>query len=252
LEEARRHECELLEKQTQLVQAAKLASIGELATGVAHELNNPLNNIGLFIGNAVDKIENGLQEPLKSELTGDLRGATEQIRRAAKIIDHLRMFGRTSKGTYEPVSVANVLNRTLTFLGERIRLSGIGVSTIVPIPAPLVHGSQIQLEQVCVNLVTNAIDAMKLTPVKKLTVTCGVVGNHVEIVFHDTGTGIAPGVLPRVFDPFFTTKEVGSGTGVGLSIAYGIVKEHHGDISVESEDGQGSRFVMCLPVHGER
>ena len=247
LEEARRHECELLEKQAQLVQAAKLASIGELATGVAHELNNPLNNIALFVGNAVDKIAHDLQGPLKDALTADLRGAGDQIQRAAKIIDHLRMFGRTSRGTYEPVSVGDILNRTLTFLGERIRLGGIRVSTIVPMPAPLVHGSQIQLEQVCVNLVTNAIDAMTVTPVKKLTITCRVIGNRVEIVFHDTGTGIAPNVLPRVFDPFFTTKEVGTGTGVGLSIAYGIVKEHHGDLSVESEEGQGSRFIVWLP-----
>jgi signal transduction histidine kinase len=249
LEEARRHECELLEKQAQLVQAAKLASLGELATGVAHELNNPLNNIGLFVGNALDKIDSDLQGPMKNQLTVDLRGATEQIQRAATIIDQLRMFGRTPKETYEPVSLGEVVTRTLTFLKEPIRLGGVTVSTIAPTPAPLVHGCQIQLEQVCVNLVRNAIDAMKHTPVKTLTVTYEVVGNQANIVFQDTGSGIAPDVLPRVFDPFFTTKEVGTGTGVGLSIAYGIVREHHGDLSVESEAGQGSRFVVSLPLN---
>jgi signal transduction histidine kinase len=249
LDEARRHECELLEKQAQLVQAAKLASIGELTTGVAHELNNPLNNIGLFVGNALDKIDKDLQGPMKNQLTADLRGATEQIQRAATIIDQLRMFGRASKETYEPVSVGEVVTRTLTFLKEPIRLGGVTVSTIVPTPAPLVHGCQIQLEQVCVNLLKNAIDAMKHTPVKRLTVTCEVVRNRANIVIQDTGSGIAPDVLPRVFDPFFTTKEVGTGTGVGLSIAYGIVREHHGDLTVESEAGQGSRFVVSLPLN---
>jgi C4-dicarboxylate-specific signal transduction histidine kinase len=159
------------------------------------------------------------------------------------------MFGRTPKETYEPVSLGEVVTRTLTFLKEPIRLGGVTVSTIAPTPALLVHGCQIQLEQVCVNLVRNAIDAMKHTPVKTLTVTYEVVGNQANIVFQDTGSGIAPDVLPRVFDPFFTTKEVGTGTGVGLSIAYGIVREHHGDLSVESEAGQGSRFVVSLPLN---
>lgn len=249
LEEARRHDRELLEKQAQLVQAAKLASIGELATGVAHELNNPLNNIGLFVGNALDKIDNDLQGPMKNQLTADLRGATEQIRRAATIIDQLRMFGRTPEETYEPVSVGEVVTRTLAFLKEPIRIGGVTVSTIVPTPAPMVNGCHIQLEQVCVNLVRNAIDAMKHTPVKTLTVTCEVARNRVNLAFQDTGSGIAPDVLPRVFDPFFTTKEVGTGTGVGLSIAYGIVKEHHGDLFVESEAGLGSRFIVSLPLN---
>lgn len=248
LEEARHRERELLEKQAQLIQAAKLASIGELTTGVAHELNNPLNNIALFVGNALDKINDELQKPLKHALKADLRGAADQVRRAAKIIDHLRVFGRVPKGTYEPFSVQEILHRATDFLREQIRLGGITVSTFIPTPAPVIHGCQIQIEQVFVNLMANAIDAMKTTPVKTLTVTCGVVGNRVEIVFQDTGTGIPPDALPRVFDPFFTTKEVGAGTGLGLSIAYGIVKEHHGNLSVESEEGQGSRFIVRLPL----
>jgi two-component system, NtrC family, sensor kinase len=114
-----------------------------------------------------------------------------------------------------------------------------------------VQGARIQLEQVLVNMLTNAIDAMQAAPTKRLTLSTTSGNSHVEVRVEDTGTGIPPDLLPRIFDPFFTTKGVGAGTGLGLSIAYGIIKEHHGDITVQSVVGQGTQFLIRFPLWNE-
>ena len=248
LEEARRHEQELREKQTQLVQAAKLASIGELATGLAHELNNPLNNIALFVGNAVDLIK---EHSTRSEdrLLANLHAAAEQVRRAGSIINHLRIFGRKGSELYQPVPVHPIIESALAFIAERLRMSGIEVECRLSSADPIVQGCSVQLEQVFVNLLANALDAMKDLRTKVIYVATDVENDSVCIRIKDTGTGIPADILSRIFDPFFTTKEVGLGTGLGLSISYGILKEHHGDITVQSVVGHGTEFVIHLPLH---
>jgi C4-dicarboxylate-specific signal transduction histidine kinase len=250
LEETQGHERELREKQAQLVQSAKMASIGELTTGVAHELNNPLNNIVLFIGNARELIERNLTGPLKWRLVANLLSATEQIERATTIVKHLRIFGR-SRDIVQAVEINKVITSTLSFLSEKIRLADIQVTCALEPGNPLVQGARNQLEQVLVNMLTNAVDAMQAAPIRRLTLSTTSGNSHVEVRVEDTGTGIPPDLLPRIFDPFFTTKKVGEGTGLGLSIAYGIIKEHHGDITVQSVVGQGTQFLIRFPLWKE-
>ncbi len=244
-----RREHELRTKQEQLVQAAKLATLGELTTGVAHELNNPLNNIGLFIGNAIDHIDLGRSDT--SSVLHQLRSAMQQVRKATEIISHLRTFGRAAPATRERLNVMDVLRRAQTLMNEQLRLRQIEVEVSGP-EAPMVDGNPIQLEQVFLNLLTNARDAMAESPRRRIEVSCRVDEDSVIVEFRDTGHGIPEGLERRVFDPFFTTKDVGQGTGLGLSITYGIIKEHEGAIWVaRTPEREGATIVIQLPRAAE-
>jgi C4-dicarboxylate-specific signal transduction histidine kinase len=244
--EMERREHELREKQEQLVQAGKLATLGELTTGVAHELNNPLNNIGLFVGNVIDRIRVGEQEP--ERIIEDLERVVEQVQKATEIITHLRTFGRAAPITLESVAVQEVVDRALSLVQEQLRLRQISVTLDFLPESPVVLGNAIQLEQVFINLLTNVRDALEEAERKEVHISCQLDGGAVVIVFRDTGPGIPAGFEQRIFDPFFTTKEVGSGTGLGLSITYGIVQEHDGTITVESRPGEGAAFTIELPL----
>lgn len=247
-EEVQRREQELREKQEQLVQAGKLATLGELTTGVAHELNNPLNNIGLFIGNAIDLIALGLADPNPERILQELHSALHQVRKATEIISHLRTFGRATSVSREPVSITQVIRRALSLVQEQLRLRQIEVKLQLPEEELIVIGNAIQLEQVFINLLTNARDALAHTTRKIITIGCTKQANAVNIRFCDTGPGIPVGLEQRIFDPFFTTKEVGAGTGLGLSITYGIIKEHQGTILVENCPDEGALFLIQLPL----
>src|SRR5467141_4070179 len=244
--EMQRREQELRDKQEQLVQAGKLATLGELTTGVAHELNNPLNNIGLFVGNAIDLLEFGMGN--KEQIVGELRRAAQQVRKATEIISHLRTFGRAATVSRDPISLRQVIDQALSLMQEQLRLRKIEVTVDLGPEEPVVVGNPIQLEQVFINLLTNARDAMADSPRKAIRISGSVGSAVVEVAFADTGHGIPPGLERRVFDPFFTTKEVGKGTGLGLSITYGIVKEHGGTISVVSRPDEGTTFLIRLPL----
>jgi C4-dicarboxylate-specific signal transduction histidine kinase len=244
--EMQRREQELRDKQEQLVQAGKLATLGELTAGVAHELNNPLNNTALFMGNAVDLLELGVAD--KGQIVRELRQAMQQVWKATQIISHLRTFGRVAPVTREPISLRQVIERALSLMQEQLRLRQIEVKLDLGPEEPIVVGNAIQLEQVFINLLTNARDALIDSPRKAIHISGSVSSATVEIVFVDTGHGIAAGLERRIFDPFFTTKEVGKGMGLGLSITYGIVKEHGGMISVVSSPGEGATFVIQLPL----
>ena len=245
-QEMERREQELREKQEQLVQAGKLATLGELTTGVAHELNNPLNNIGLFIGNALDQMH--LDSYDEAAVQAELENAMEQVRKATAIISHLRTFGRPAPVSLEEVDVDEVIERSLSLMQEQLRLRAIDVELDLCAEELIVYGNAIQLEQVFINLLTNARDALAESRGKTIRIGTSREGDLIKIRFADTGSGIPPEVEQRIFDPFFTTKEVGTGTGLGLSITYSIVKEHGGTISVEPEGGLGARFLIELPV----
>lgn len=245
-DEMRRREQELRDKQEQLVQAAKLATLGELTTGVAHELNNPLNNTGLFVGNAIDLIELGVTD--KEQITRELRQAMQQVWKATQIISHLRTFGRAAPVSRELMSLRQVIERSLSLMQEQLRLREVEVTLDLGPGEPVVVGNPIQLEQVFINLLTNARDAVIDSPHKAIRISASIDSAAVEIAVADTGHGIPPGLERRVFDPFFTTKEVGKGTGLGLSITYGIVKEHGGTILVVSPPGEGATFLIRLPL----
>jgi C4-dicarboxylate-specific signal transduction histidine kinase len=247
--EMERREHELRQKQEQLVQAGKLATLGELTTGIAHELNNPLNNIGLFVGNIIDRIRVGEQD--SERVVEDLERVVEQVQKATEIITHLRTFGRAAPITLESVAVQDVIGRALSLMHEQLRLRLISVSLDFLPESPLVLGNPIQLEQVFINLLTNARDALEDAERKEIHISCSLRDAFTVVVFRDTGPGIPLGLEQRIFDPFFTTKEVGSGTGLGLSITYGIVQEHGGTIAVESASGGGASFTIELPLDNE-
>jgi C4-dicarboxylate-specific signal transduction histidine kinase len=248
-QEMERREHELRDKQEQLVQAGKLATLGELTTGVAHELNNPLNNIGLFVGNVIDQIRlGGVDQEL---LVGELEKAMEQVRKATEIISHLRTFGRAAPVSVERVDVDEVIERSLSLMQEQLRLRGIEVQLDLCSEPLIVFGNAIQLEQVFINLLSNARDALASSPKKTIRIASTVDGELIRITFVDSGPGIPRELEQRVFDPFFTTKEVGTGTGLGLSITYSIVKEHGGEITVTPATGGGAGFLIELPAGGE-
>ena len=249
-EAVQRREKELREKQEQLIQAGKLATLGELTTGVAHELNNPLNNIGLFVGNAIDLIELGTADTDPEIILRELHNAMQQVRKATEIISHLRTFGRAAPVSFESLDIRQVIERSISLMQEQLRLRQIEIQMDFPGKALFVFGNAIQLEQVFINLLTNARDALANVPRKVISISCQVEEEQVVLLFCDTGPGIPAGLEQRIFDPFFTTKEVGAGTGLGLSITYGIIKDHQGTITVENNPGEGARFLIHLPRTG--
>jgi C4-dicarboxylate-specific signal transduction histidine kinase len=248
-EVVQRREQELRVKQEQLVQAGKLATLGELTTGVAHELNNPLNNIGLFIGNVIDLIE--LDRADSQFILPELHSAMQQVRKATEIISHLRTFGRAASVSREAVILNRVVQNSLSLIKEQMRLRQINVELHFPPGDVIVVGNAIQLEQVFLNLLANARDAMAEVESKAIDITCALVADAVEITVADSGPGIPAGLEQRIFDPFFSTKEVGAGTGLGLSITYSIIKEHQGTISVTNRPGKGAVFSIQLPYQAQ-
>jgi C4-dicarboxylate-specific signal transduction histidine kinase len=194
----------------------------------------------------VDLLELGATE--KEQIVGELRRAMQQVRKATEIISHLRTFGRAAPLSREPVALTPVVEQAIALVQEQLRLREIEVTIDLGPKDPVVVGNPIQLEQVFVNLFTNARDAVVDSPRKAIRISGSVGSAAVEIAFSDTGAGIPPGLERRIFDPFFTTKKVGTGTGLGLSITYGIIKELGGTISVVSPPGEGATFLIRLPL----
>ncbi len=246
----------LKETQAQLIQAGKMAAIGELAAGVAHELNNPLSGILGYCQFALEKIT---QKPLK-ELTGEdlatytqyLKDMEQQSKRCKAIIQSLLKFSRASvKQDFRSTDVNSVLRETFAFVKYQLEKHKVKLDTALSSPLPPIAGHASQLQQVFTNLILNAIQAVpdggKLTVSAKMSEDKKVL----EISFADTGAGISQEHLSKIFEPFFTTKRVGQGTGLGLAVSYGIVKDHGGEIQVESTEGKGSTFTVILPVKRE-
>ncbi|MFT5550348.1 MAG: PAS domain S-box-containing protein [Candidatus Azotimanducaceae bacterium] len=239
-------ERERKEAAAQIIQSSKLATLGEMATSVAHELNQPLNVIRMAAGNSRRKISKGIAEP--EYLIGKLERIEEQTARAAAIIDHMRMFGREAKEHFESIDPRNVVTKALDLMGEQLRFDGINVVTELPEDCSFVLGHTIQMEQVILNLLTNARDSMAENDVEaKITLRVFEGNKAVHITTEDTGVGIPEDVLSRIFEPFYTTKEMGKGTGLGLSVSYGIVHDMNGTIAAENID-DGARFTITLPI----
>jgi signal transduction histidine kinase len=262
---------DLRDTQAQLVQSGKLSSIGELASGVAHELNQPL----MVIRSNSQLIQRKLQ---KNELNGEelseqITSINRNTKRMMNIIDHLRAFSRQSQKTFSPVNINQVLEDAFLMVGEQLRIRNIDVKWHLDSKLPMINGDANQLEQVFLNLITNARDAMISI------VECGMENGDltsdstdvafkgkleiitrpgdkdnqqskgfVEILLRDNGGGIPADSVDKIFDPFFTTKEVGKGTGLGLSISYGIIKDHGGEIHVADTGKEGTTFRVRFPV----
>ncbi|MEE8350805.1 MAG: bacteriohemerythrin [Rhodospirillales bacterium] len=233
----------------QVIQAAKLATLGEMATSVAHELNQPLSIVRMAAGNVLRRLKKGDTDP--TYINDKLDRITSQTERAANIINHMRIFGRKSDENPYEVDLCNAVEGTLSMMSEQIRLANIELVTDLSGTFPKVLGHQVQIEQVILNLLTNARDAIKGRPTDgggKITIAVGYGGDDwVRITVFDNGGGIPEKVINQVFDPFFTTKELGKGTGLGLSVSYGIIHDMGGTIEVENADG-GAKFTITLPV----
>lgn len=228
--------------QRQLLQATKLASVGELAGGVAHQINNPAGIILMRAGRLGQEIG---QHHLSGEAQEDVQVIQRQVEKIHSIVSALVKFARQMPTELHPTDLNNVVRRAVSLIEELARNRGVEVVLDLQ-ELPSAAADSAQLEQVLINLVNNALDAMP----EGGTLTFATRGDPpgVTLAVADTGSGIAAQHLPRLFDPFFTTKEVGQGTGLGLAISYGIVQEHRGTIEVESELGKGSRFTLCLPA----
>ncbi|MCK5546352.1 MAG: PAS domain S-box protein [Rhodospirillaceae bacterium] len=239
-------------KQTeaQLIQSSKMATLGEMATGMAHELNQPLSIIRMAAESMQELAKDG---DLPAEmLAGKLERIEGQVDRASAIINHMRIFGRMDTGEIEEVNLKEAVQGAVGLLGEQLRLNEIELSLNLPETCREVSGHQLQLEQVILNLITNARDAIEayVTDGNKLrqitiSITDDPGSEEVGLSVQDTGGGIPDVAMERIFEPFFTTKEVGKGTGLGLSISYGIITEMGGRIEVANVD-EGASFTVSL------
>ncbi len=230
-----------MEQQLQL--AGRLAAVGELAAGVAHELNNPLSAVQGFAQYLAER--DGVDEATRS----DLNTIFKEAQRATKITGNLLSFARKHAPEKSFLSINDVLERSLELHAYRMRVNNVEVVTELDPDLPSTMADFHQMQQVFVNVVTNAEQAMtQERDGGRLVVKTEQVGGMIRVVFADDGPGMSNEVLKSVFDPFFTTKEVGKGTGLGLSICYGIVQEHGGRLYAESEAGRGATFVVEIPV----
>lgn len=209
LRDAQRREQKLRAKQDQLIQAAKLASIGELASGIAHELNNPLNNIGLFIGNVMDELRHGRTETERA--LQQLGLANQQVHKAAAIINHLRTFARRPKTVHEAVGINAILRAAFSLMDVQLRMQNVAVVMDLDPADPIIHGNPIQLEQVFINLLSNARDAVQDSEEKQIVIRSSGRGDYVEVTVIDSGPGIPDDMQAHIFEPFFTTKDAGQG-----------------------------------------
>ncbi|MDM8550001.1 response regulator [Desulfobacterales bacterium HSG2] len=248
---------ELQNTQAQLVQSAKLASIGELASGMAHELNQPLTVIRMTA-----QITRRIL--LKNESDSDkLRKEIEMIEkntgRMMNIINHLRIFSRQSQQELSPVNINEVIENCFLMIGEQLRLHSIEIRKKLNPDIPKITADANQLEQVFLNLLTNAKDAIEEKRTRseplsqnteRIEIITGVSEDRrsLEILFKDMGTGVSSENADRIFDPFFTTKAAGKGTGLGLSISHGIVTNHKGKIELAETGPAGTTFRIILPL----
>jgi len=238
----------------QLIQAGKMATLGEMATGVAHELNQPLSVIktaSSFLRRKAAGHEQ-IQEDTLRTMAEEIDG---HVDRASRIISHMREFGRKSEVAKEKVQVNAVLKRAIDFFKQQLKLREIEVVEDLQEDLPAILADSNRLEQVFVNLLINARDAIekkwdhgsRKDQVKRITLKTRSVEGLVTIEVIDNGTGMPEAIRDRIFEPFFTTKKVGQGTGLGLSISYGIVHDYDGTIKVESIEGEGASFIITFP-----
>lgn len=226
----------------QLARAEKLTALGEMAAGVAHEINNPLGGILLYSNLIAEDLPEG------SSAQENMRKIIQQTNRCKDIVQNLLNFARIPTGDMAPLEINDVINTSLNLVKNQWIFHGIEIETRLAETLPEVIGDRARLEEIFLNLLINAADAMKGKG--KLTITTGLDSNDsVKILVSDTGEGIDEEHLPHIFEPFFTTKEPGKGTGLGLSIVYGAIRKHGGFIDAESAPGKGTTFTISLPAY---
>jgi len=231
-----------------------MATLGEMATGVAHELNQPLAVIKTASRFFMKKVNK--REKIDDEILFTMSEEIDShVDRATRIINHMRQFGRKSDPKLDEIQINDVLEKSLEIFSQQLVVRGIEVDWEIEENLPLIMADAGRLEQVFINLLINARDAIEdkweskssQKGDKKITLSSRSEGERVFVEVQDTGGGIAGSILDKVFEPFFTTKDAGKGTGLGLSISYRIVHDLGGRIKVVSREGEGARFIMTFP-----
>ncbi len=248
--EQKRLEAKLKETQFYLVEASKMRALGELVAGVAHELNNPL----MASQTIFHVIQTNLHEDCPNRERLELIGRCND--RIEKIVNHLREFSRQTKSDFQEININQPIENALLLTGQQLLNHSISITRKLSENLPKIKGDTNQLEQVFLNLISNARDAMeKVTSPKQLTIHSYLSDDEdsplVIVSVKDTGEGIPEGILLKVFEPFFSTKAVGKGTGLGLSLCFGIVEAHGGRLNIKSQVGVGTEVLIYLPVTRE-
>ena len=228
--------------QKQMAQADKLASIGELSSGIAHEINNPL---GIILGYTQLLLRS---ETLHSDRYNDLKTIEKHVQSCKAIVEDLLNFARTSSPQKENLDIHVIIDDVLNFVRHHSNLENIHIESTFDPRVPPIFMAEKKIKQVLINLLMNAIHAVDRKGTINITTGLNETDSRVMVEVSDTGHGIKKENLLRIFDPFFTTKPTGEGTGLGLSVSYGIIKGHGGNISVKSTPGKGAAFTLSLPV----
>jgi len=239
-ERARQHQLEL-------AHVARLSTMGEMASGLAHELNQPLAAIANYTRGCIRMLKNGNFQT--EQLLEVMERVASQAERAGEIIRKLRAFIRKEQPKPEEVELNTLIQELVGFIGPEVRRADVVIELLLDEGSPQVLAHGIQIEQVLLNLVRNAIEAMQETPrgERRLTIATRIEDGQVEVTVTDTGPGIVREVADRVFEPFVTTKS--QGMGLGLSISSGIIEAHEGQLTVEPRPGSGACFRFTLPLH---
>lgn len=240
--ELQNRETALREAQAQLVESEKMAAFGQLGAGIAHEVKNPLTGILGCAQIALRKVEGG------THLERDLQLIEREALRCKTIVENLLKFARKDKIRLEAVDMNQVVKDTIAIVRHQLVVHDVKVESLLVEDVPYIIGNANQLQQVLMNLMINAQQAMEGQAGSVAVSTRLTQGDRVEVKVSDTGPGIPEDKQQRIFEPFFTTKPGGKGTGLGLSVSYGIIKEHKGDIHVESQPGEGCTFVITIPI----
>ncbi|MBU1628203.1 HAMP domain-containing protein, partial [bacterium] len=235
---------QLKERQDILVRSHKLRAVGTLTAGIAHELNNPINNIMLTAEMLKEDVKN-ISEEEEMDMISDL---VNQAERAQKIVRNLLDFARESEMKTEPMDVGEIIQETIVLVGNQIKIHNVKSTLSIAPNLPPVHGDRQHISQVFLNIILNALDSMPNGGKLKISVLRADESGFIVARFSDTGNGIPSHIINSIFDPFFTTKPTGKGTGLGLSVSLGIIRKHGGDIKVQSKINEGSIFEVLLPI----
>ncbi len=233
---------QLLEAESKLINSAKMAALGEMAGGIAHEVNTPLGTIGL-LGDQIEELVT--EDPIdRTTIIGMTQGISETVRRITSIVQGLRTFSRdASNDRFDSIAIKRIIDDTLTLCQEKIKYGNIRMQ-IGNIPPDLVLSCRpVQISQVLVNVINNACDAILPLSERWIKIDAEKKDNFIELSVTDSGSGISEEVRNKIFQPFFTTKEIGKGTGLGLSISQGILKAHHGTLDIDP-NCRNTRFVL--------
>lgn len=243
------------EFQAKYYQAEKMATVGTLATGIAHEVNNPLMAISGYaegIQRRLRKYGDCMPGEVAQEFVDYTATILKECARCQKIVRSLLNFGHPETSVFGIVNLNDVIKETLNILGHHLKKSRkIGLELALGADLPLIYADEPRLKQVMLNLLTNAMDALDGMEGVITVRTRKEGGDSVIIEVEDTGVGISPAIKDRLFDPFFTTKPMGKGIGIGLATCYGIIKDHDGEIDVRSVEGEGSCFMVTIPIQSD-